>query len=304
MNTSPDFYAQATQRNIGLLSEEEQDILKNSTVAIAGMGAVGGHYLLALARLGVGGFHIADPDFFEVSNLHRQAGAYVNTLGKSKAATMAEMVRNIQPGVRLKVYEEALTEKNVNEFLSGTNLLLDGIDFFQVDARRTLFVEARKQNLYGISSGPIGRGASLHIFDPKGLSFDDFFGIHENMTRAERIASFGLGLLPGLGTASSVDRSRVNAQTEKGPALISSVHLCTALATTEVMRILLKQGAPKCVPQSFYFDPSNHQVVTTNARRNRLRDRVVRWFALRRFPGLMSLHKTEQLERLKPSVTQ
>ncbi len=77
-------YADAFSRNIGWLTRSEQASLVNKSVAIAGMGGVGGNHLLTLARLGVGRFHIADFDTFEIHNFNRQVGATVSHLGRSK----------------------------------------------------------------------------------------------------------------------------------------------------------------------------------------------------------------------------
>jgi len=291
----PYSYDEATSRNLGLLTAEEQSVLRDSTVAIAGMGAVGGHYLLTLARMGVGGFVICDPDHFEAANLQRQAGAFSHTLGRSKAAVMAEMALAVNPELRIRVIPEALSEANAADFLFGADLVLDGIDFFQIDARRTLFRAAREAGIHAITSGPIGYGASLQIFDPKGMSFDEFFGIRPGMTRAERMALFGAGLLPRIPRSGAMDASRVDFETEKGPALASSIMLCAGIMSCEVMRILLKRGSPRCVPQAFYFDPYNREYV--RGRRSRLFSRLFSWLvrrvALRRFPSLLRLHQAE-----------
>jgi tRNA A37 threonylcarbamoyladenosine dehydratase len=55
-------YAQAFDRNIGWVTEPEQQLLRAKRIAIAGLGGVGGAHLLTLARLGIGGFHLADFD--------------------------------------------------------------------------------------------------------------------------------------------------------------------------------------------------------------------------------------------------
>lgn len=299
MTDNSDLYEEATRRNLGLVTAEEQARLRKATVAIAGLGAVGGHHLVALARLGVGGFRIADPDVFEATNLHRQTGARVQTLGRSKAVVMAEMVREIQPDARLKVIEAAVDLDNVDELLEGADLLLDGIDFFQIDARRRVFDRARAKGIPVVTCGPLGEGATLLVFDPRGLSFDEYFGITASMTRAERLVAFGLGSLPGLRALAAVNPGTVNPQTGKAPALISSVLLCSALATTEALRILLGRPGLKTVPQTFYFDPVNHRVFTSRARRNRWRDAWLRQIALRRFPGLLDLHREELASRAR-----
>ncbi len=294
MNTESSFYDQATQRNLGLLTEDEQAMLRRSTVAIAGMGAVGGHYLIALARLGVGRFVIADPDIFEVANLHRQAGAFKDTLGKSKVETMANMAREINPDIEIQLFPYALDETNIDAFLVEADLALDGIDFFQIDARRALHNGAREKGIYSITSGPIGYGASLQVFGPRSMTFDRYFGITDGMTRAERIAAFAAGLIPKLSKARAMDSSRIDFETEKGPALVSSIMLCAGIVTNEVMRILTRREAPLCVPHALFFDPYARSYTHVRRPRNRWIDRVVRYFAFRKYPSLVRLHETEK----------
>jgi tRNA A37 threonylcarbamoyladenosine dehydratase len=66
-DAEPVDYATAFSRNLGWTTEWEQQALRARRVAIAGLGGVGGAHLLALARLGIGGFHIADLDRFDLA---------------------------------------------------------------------------------------------------------------------------------------------------------------------------------------------------------------------------------------------
>ena len=59
-------YDQAFSRNIGWVTGREQQTLRNKCVAIAGLGGVGGAHLMTLTRLGIGAFHVADFDTFDV----------------------------------------------------------------------------------------------------------------------------------------------------------------------------------------------------------------------------------------------
>src|SRR5690554_4953418 len=107
-------YRTAISRNIGWITEEEQSNLKHKRVAIAGMGGVGGSHLLTLTRLGVGNFHIADFDVFELANFNRQVGATVSHLGRSKVDVLAEMALDINPELDLKRFPEGVTEDNLS----------------------------------------------------------------------------------------------------------------------------------------------------------------------------------------------
>ena len=72
LNTKEEYTAEAFSRNIGLLTQADQDKLANATVAIPGMGGVGGVHLITMTRTGVGKFHLADFDVFEPANVNRQ----------------------------------------------------------------------------------------------------------------------------------------------------------------------------------------------------------------------------------------
>ena len=97
-------YQAAFSRNLGLVTAEEQERLRQTCVAIAGMGGVGGVHLVTLARLGVGAFHLADMDFFEMANFNRQYGATLGTIERSKVDVMSEIVREINSDVKLTCF--------------------------------------------------------------------------------------------------------------------------------------------------------------------------------------------------------
>ena len=72
----PFSYELAFARNVGWVTEQEQARLKQCSVAIGGLGGVGGAHAITLARLGVGNFRLADFDVFDWPNMNRQAGAF------------------------------------------------------------------------------------------------------------------------------------------------------------------------------------------------------------------------------------
>lgn len=252
---SEDFYRESFKRNIGLVNEDEQTRLSSSRVAIAGLGGVGGIHLVTLARIGIGKFSIADNDTFEAANLNRQYGATVNTIGRSKVDVMAEVVSAINPGAEVSTFSEGVHEGNIDAFLAGVDFVVDGIDFFSVDARRLLFNRARQKGIYAVTSGPIGFGATLQVFSPTGMSFDDYFGINDSMSYIEKMVAFTVGLTPWPLHLKYMDLTKVNLATGTGPSFASACDLCACLVSTTAVDILLKRRPVKAVPHYFQFDP-------------------------------------------------
>lgn len=249
-----DLISQEFSRNIGLVSEEDQAKLLASRVAVAGAGGVGGIHLLTLARMGVGKFNIADLDAFERANISRQFGAFQSTLGRHKAEVLAEMVRDINPEAEVKIFSQGVTPDNVREFLSGCAVYVDSIDFFEFDIRRLLFNTARALGIYSVTAAPLGFGATLQVFSPTGMSFDDYFGISESMTYEEKIASFAAGLAPQAFHAAYLDSRKIDFKNRRGPAVAPSCTLCAALVTTETVKILTGKGHIRPVPRYLQFD--------------------------------------------------
>jgi molybdopterin/thiamine biosynthesis adenylyltransferase len=277
-------YEEAFARNLGLISPLEQDRLRKSRVAIPGLGGVGGVHLVTLARLGIGAFNIADPDTFDTVNFNRQYGATTHTLGRSKAEVMAEAAASINPEIDLRVFPEKVTRGNIGEFLDGVDVVVDGIDFFAIEARRLLYQEARRRGLWVVTAGPLGFSTAWMSFAPTGMSFDDYFDLHDGMDRWAQIIAFAVGLTPRATHLAYMDLSKVDPKAGAGPSAGLACQLCSGVASNEVLKILLGRGPVKPAPWSFQFDAYRHVL-----RRTRLRwgnrhpwQRFKRWFLRRR----------------------
>src|SRR5947207_15925370 len=123
-------YDTAFARNLGWVTRSEQRTLRGKCVAIAGLGGVGGQHLVTLARLGLGSFRLAEFDTFDLVNFNRQVGASMSTLERPKLDVMAAMARDINPTVELVTFPDGVRASNVDAFLEGADLFVDGLDFF------------------------------------------------------------------------------------------------------------------------------------------------------------------------------
>lgn len=279
------FYTAAFHRNIGILTSDEQERLRNAKIAIVGCGGVGGAHLLNLIRLGVGRFHIADMDVFDAVNIQRQCGASLDTLGKNKAEVMKEAALGINPHLDIKSFSCGVTENNINEFLAEADILIDGIDFFCFDMRRRLFLKAKAHGIPAITAGPLGFGSALLVFKPDGMSFDEYFDIDQGMTDLKKIIAFAVGLAPSSLHMKYLNLGKVDPNEKTGPALMSACSLASALVSTEVLKIIIGRGKVRGVPHYFQFDPFLQQFkqgYLLGANRNPWQ-KFKRWFLYRKF---------------------
>ena len=248
-------YNTAFQRTLGWVTERELERIRNSTVAIAGLGGVGGAHLLTLARLGVGHFHIADFDVFELHNMNRQAGATMSRLGQPKLDVLADMALDINPELEMRRFPEGVTPANLEDFLAGVDIYLDGLDFFAFEIRRQVFAACREHGIPAVTAAPLGMGAALLNFLPNGMRFDDYFQFREGLSIHELSLRFMMGLAPAmLQMGYLADPDRVDLEGQRGPSTPMACDLCAGLAATEVLKLLLGRGRVRGAPHGLHFD--------------------------------------------------
>ncbi|MEV1288166.1 adenylyltransferase/sulfurtransferase MoeZ [Micromonospora sp. NPDC049679] len=107
-----------------------QKRLKNARVLCVGAGGLGSPALLYLAAAGVGTLGIIDFDTVDESNLQRQIIHGQSDIGRPKAESAAESVREINPLVNVVIHNTALDRDNVREIFSQYDLIVDGTDNF------------------------------------------------------------------------------------------------------------------------------------------------------------------------------
>ena len=248
------FLKAAFSRNLGLIDEDEQQRLAAARIAVAGAGGVGGLHVLTLARLGIGKFRIADFDTFDAVNINRQFGALASTIGKHKAQVIADMAQDINPFAEVDVYPQGITLENLDAFLAGVQVYIDGIDFFEIEIRRAVFKRCRELGIYALTAAPLGFGATLQVFAPGGMSFDDYFGISDKLPYLEKIAAFAAGLAPRPYHIKYLDLSRVSLARKTGPAVSPACTLASSLIATETVKIITGKGVVRPVPHYLQFD--------------------------------------------------
>lgn len=256
-------YREAFSRNLGWVTETEQEILKNKRVAIAGLGGVGGSHLLTHVRLGIGKFSIADPDIFELANFNRQAGASLSHIDQPKVDVLATMARDINPDLELVKYPQGIDSTNLDGFLDEVDLYIDGLDFFAVEARRAVFAACADKGIPAITAAPLGMGVALLNFLPGEMTFEEYFRL-DGQTIDEQLLRFLLGLSPAmLQMPYLVDRTRVDLEAQKGPSTPMACELCAGLAASHSLKVLLGRGPVPAAPRGVHFDAYRNKLSHT-----------------------------------------
>lgn len=255
LNNRGDYHETAFCRNLGLVNANEMALLKDATIAVAGLGGVGGGHLIALARTGIGHFKVADFDIFDAVNVNRQYGAQVKDFGRKKLDAMVENAREVNPFLDIQAYPEGVTPENLDDFLDGVDLVVDGLDFFVFDIRRMVFNRAVERGIPVVTAGPMGFSSALLVFAPGGMTFDEYFDISDEDEYMDKVLKFAAGLAPRPTHIRYIDMNFVDLVDKRGPSLGAACFLCSAMTATEAVRILTKRKRLRPAPYYLQFDP-------------------------------------------------
>jgi molybdopterin/thiamine biosynthesis adenylyltransferase len=173
-----DKYKNIFMRNIGLLTEVEQENLSQASIGIAGIGGIGGLAAERLIRLGVGNLKLTDPGLMEASNLNRQFGSSTLNLGQSKVKVAVDEIKDINPKASIVYTNKGIwNEGDANLFVEGIDFLIDTMDFGLFKQSILLQRAARRKGIHYLFSTAIGFGAISVVFAPKGITLEEYDGL-------------------------------------------------------------------------------------------------------------------------------
>jgi molybdopterin/thiamine biosynthesis adenylyltransferase len=237
-------------RNRGLISIEDQDKLARTTIAIAGAGGDGGLLAERLVRVGIGGIILADPEVFEAANINRQFAANSRSLGRNKAAAVADELRLINPELRLMVYPQGLSDENKAEFIAGAHIVVDEIEYSLPSLSVLLHQEARRQQKPVFMGANIGWGASVFHFAPDGCTFEDHFEFDSETGTINPLKY--LQTVPSYFDVAT--QQAILSGEMPMPSVSPAVGLVAAMLSTEIILFATGKKRPATVPEFLYAD--------------------------------------------------
>lgn len=155
-----------------LLGKDGMNRLKDSCVAVFGVGGVGSFASEALVRSGLGKIILIDYDIIDISNLNRQIHATTKTVGLPKVDVMKERLLDINPDLDIIVFKEKYNEETRHKLISTDyDYVIDAIDM--VSSKLDLIESCKRLGIPIISS--MGAGNKL---DPTAFTVGDIYSTH------------------------------------------------------------------------------------------------------------------------------
>lgn len=152
-----------------VIGSENVEKLKNSNIAILGVGGVGGYVAEMIARLGVENITIVDFDKISVSNLNRQIIALNSTIGKYKVEVLKSRILDINPKCNVVEVNSKISSQNVDKILNNNfDYVVDCID--DIPAKIAVVKYCKENKLKIVSSMGTGNRYKMPQFEVSDIS--------------------------------------------------------------------------------------------------------------------------------------
>ena len=161
-------------RNIGTITEAEQQILAGKAVCVIGCGGLGGGVIENLTRMGIGRLTVVDCDVFDETNLNRQVLSNQDNLGHAKAIEARLQMKLINDNVEIFSVQAELGEDNAADIIRGHDIVMDALD--SVPARLILEDACTAENIPLVHGAIDGWNGEVAVVMPGSLLLHEIYG--------------------------------------------------------------------------------------------------------------------------------
>lgn len=252
------FRKEHRSRNLGLLTEEDQDKIAEKTLLVAGCG-VGSLIAISAARLGFEKFVLVDGDKVELSNINRQ-GYTSRDAGSYKVTALAKKIKHINPHAEIQKFHIFVDIKNAARLVHKADIIIDSIDPDAAQAVIAMHRAAQKEHKTIIQPTDVGWGAMVQIFTPESITYEKMIGLDpkkpvEEVSNEEAFGKFVqyfVKIMPPYVQALAMEVAE--GKRKHYPQPVSASYLLSALTVSAAKRITLDLPV-KVAPDYVLFDP-------------------------------------------------
>ncbi|WP_433255972.1 ThiF family adenylyltransferase [Streptosporangium sp. CA-135522] len=217
-------YWERVDRNLGWLGDtpeeqrKRQEKLRDSVIGIVGTGGIGGAVALRLVRMGARNLKLADPDDFDITNIQRQMGADLDTIGRNKAEVVAEMAYNLTRDVNIDVFPEGINADSAEEFMDGCDYVMDQMEFYQVKNRYALHRAFRKSDRckFMLKIPTVSHTVIVYKYTKDSMTIEEVYDIPEDAEFTpeviHKLVERAIAVMPGYPDRKEIDRWFVDMQ--------------------------------------------------------------------------------------------
>lgn len=258
-----------SNRNIGLLSEEQQEKLRNTCVAVCGLGGIGGPVAEMLCRLGIGKFRLLDNGTYELSNLNRQIYAFTDTDSALKTDITEQFLTRINPEVQIEKYI-GINDTNSEQFLRNADVVVLGIDSVipcLIISRMARILEIPIVEGWAVMAGNVRVFTNqtptleeVYKMPTIGRNIDDISHEEEKqlLLHTLRIVQEQIKGLSELYPETAMQRME---EKNEGTTLAPVVWLTCSLMAIETMKLILNWGKIALAPEFATYNPIDHRIM-------------------------------------------
>jgi molybdopterin/thiamine biosynthesis adenylyltransferase len=255
-----EFRKQHHSRNLGLLSEEDQKKITETTLLIAGCG-VGSQVALSAVRIGFEKFIIVDGDRVELSNINRQGYSWRDE-GRYKVDALARRMKAINPHIHVRKYPVFVDPDNADKIVKKADIVIDTIDPDAAQAVIAMHRSAQKRHKTILQPSDVGWGAMLQIFTPGSISYEKMIGMDPKIPISQinneeafgKFIQYFIQFLPPYVAKLAMDVAE--GKSEHYPQPISASYTLAAMTVMAAKRIACNHPV-KVAPAFISFDPDS-----------------------------------------------
>ncbi|MGD0626875.1 MAG: ThiF family adenylyltransferase [Thermodesulfobacteriota bacterium] len=176
VETSPEpDYQERFQRNYGIFEDAEQEKIRRTKVLVVGCTGSGETVSIILARCGIENFILVDETSYQPSDMNRQPGCFVDTIGAKKGETTAREIQAINPQAKVEVVTTLPLPHAFDDLVRRVDLVIPAHD--DLPYSLMVFRSARRLGKTAILCLPSGVMGWVSVFEPEGQTLEDALGV-------------------------------------------------------------------------------------------------------------------------------
>jgi len=174
----------------------------------------------------------------------------VDTIGVNKADAVAAELARINPGITIRTFTTGVSESSIAGLLDGADVVVDGLDFFELEAEMLLHREARRRGQLIFACQGVAEITSATCFDPTQPALEDMVCEQGRPSIAKAISSF-FPVLPKAATPELIARA-VAGDLLHVPSDVTAGAFGAGFLIDDILRWVVRRLPPHVVAPDLY----------------------------------------------------